>query len=131
MKLKRIIVMLLICAMLFSMVPATVFAEETETSASVDNGNITVEGTNGVGTLLSNELSQYQEEAAAEAQPEEKAAKKYICTVCGYEHEGELPEDFECPLCGGRLIKRTGKFGEFFGCSNYKRTKSSKVQNRS
>ena len=22
------------------------------------------------------------------------------CTVCGYEHEGDLPEDFECPLCG-------------------------------
>ena len=41
-----------------------------------------------------------QEEAAAEAQPEEKKTKKYICTVCGYEHEGELPEDFECPLCG-------------------------------
>jgi len=41
-----------------------------------------------------------QEEAAVEAQPEEKATKKYICTVCGYEHEGELPADYECPLCG-------------------------------
>lgn len=29
-------------------------------------------------------------------------------------------ERFECPLCGGHLIKRAGKFGEFFGCSNYK-----------
>lgn len=28
--------------------------------------------------------------------------KKYICTVCGYVHEtdGELPDDFKCPLCG-------------------------------
>lgn len=26
--------------------------------------------------------------------------EKWICTVCGYIHEGELPEDFECPLCG-------------------------------
>ncbi len=34
--------------------------------------------------------------------------KKYICDVCGYEYdeaaEGkaweELPEDYECPLCG-------------------------------
>ena len=27
--------------------------------------------------------------------------KKYVCTVCGYEHEAEnLPEDFVCPLCG-------------------------------
>lgn len=24
-----------------------------------------------------------------------------------------------CPRCGGELIKRKGKFGEFFGCSNY------------
>ncbi len=28
--------------------------------------------------------------------------KEYICTVCGYVHktEGELPEDFVCPICG-------------------------------
>ena len=25
--------------------------------------------------------------------------KKYRCTICGYIHEGELPEDFKCPLC--------------------------------
>lgn len=24
-----------------------------------------------------------------------------------------------CPKCGGNLIKRHGKYGEFFGCSNY------------
>lgn len=24
---------------------------------------------------------------------------KYRCTVCGYIHEGELPEDFVCPVC--------------------------------
>lgn len=26
--------------------------------------------------------------------------KKYRCKVCGYIHEGELPADFTCPLCG-------------------------------
>ena len=26
--------------------------------------------------------------------------EKWVCTVCGYVHEGPLPEDFECPLCG-------------------------------
>ncbi len=42
--------------------------------------------------------------------------KKYVCTLCGYEYDEEvgatdlgiepgtkfedLPEDFECPLCG-------------------------------
>lgn len=27
---------------------------------------------------------------------------KYVCTVCGYEEEfnGEIPEDYTCPLCG-------------------------------
>ena len=25
--------------------------------------------------------------------------KKWICTVCGYVHEGEQPPE-ECPLCG-------------------------------
>ncbi|MBE6885687.1 MAG: hypothetical protein E7486_01955 [Ruminococcaceae bacterium] len=23
----------------------------------------------------------------------------YVCGVCGYEHQGELPEDFKCPIC--------------------------------
>ena len=25
--------------------------------------------------------------------------KKYVCPVCGYVHEGELPEGFVCPVC--------------------------------
>ncbi|MEG0297869.1 MAG: ferritin family protein [Clostridium sp.] len=25
--------------------------------------------------------------------------KKFVCKVCGYIHEGELPEGFVCPLC--------------------------------
>ena len=29
-------------------------------------------------------------------------------------------EQWECPLCGGRLLKKKGPYGEFFGCSNYK-----------
>ncbi len=28
-------------------------------------------------------------------------------------------ERFTCPECGGRLIKRSGQYGEFYGCSNY------------
>ena len=26
--------------------------------------------------------------------------KKFVCPVCGYVHEGDMPEDFKCPLCG-------------------------------
>ena len=39
-----------------------------------------------------------------------------------YEELGRLlsgiPMDL-CPRCGGELVKRNGKFGAFFGCSNY------------
>lgn len=36
-----------------------------------------------------------------QATPEAKSGKTvYVCSVCGYEHEGEeLPEDFVCPWC--------------------------------
>ena len=30
---------------------------------------------------------------------EEIIMKKYRCTVCGYIHEGELTENFKCPVC--------------------------------
>ena len=57
--------------------------------------------------------------------------KAFIVTVNGQESEFAMElkerygeelkkEQFECPLCGGRLIKRHGPYGEFFGCSNYR-----------
>ena len=30
---------------------------------------------------------------------EEDIMEKWKCTVCGYVHEGPLPEDFKCPVC--------------------------------
>ena len=32
-------------------------------------------------------------------------------------------EQGKCPWCGGSLIKRNGKYGTFYGCSNYPRCK--------
>ena len=29
----------------------------------------------------------------------------------------------KCPKCGGQLVKRVGKYGNFIGCSNYPRCK--------
>ncbi len=26
--------------------------------------------------------------------------KRYVCQVCGHEHEGDMPLDFVCPICG-------------------------------
>jgi len=31
----------------------------------------------------------------------------------------EQREENKCPECGGKLIKRKGKYGEFMGCNNY------------
>ncbi len=28
-------------------------------------------------------------------------------------------EAHKCPMCQGKLVKRTGKYGEFYGCTNY------------
>lgn len=38
-----------------------------------------------------------------------------------YQEELEK-EHFTCPLCGGRLLVKEGKFGRFLGCSNFKTT---------
>lgn len=45
--------------------------------------------------------------------------KEYVCSVCGYVHktDGELPDDFKCPLCGAGkgafvLKKETAKTEE-------------------
>lgn len=57
--------------------------------------------------------------------------KAYLLTVSDHESEfvSELRvnygtemknERFECPLYGGRLVKRKGPYSEFYGCSNYK-----------
>lgn len=37
-------------------------------------------------------------------------------------HVEQIKEKFEgniCPFCGAQLIKRTGKYGEFWGCTKY------------
>lgn len=31
--------------------------------------------------------------------PQPVKAESWVCTVCGYVHEGPLPEDFVCPWC--------------------------------
>lgn len=41
-----------------------------------------------------------------------------------YEHrKSEAIKNGLCPKCGGKLILRQGKFGSFYGCSNYPRCK--------
>ncbi len=38
-------------------------------------------------------------------------------------YEDELKhEQFECPICGGKLLRKSGPYGDFFGCENYRTT---------
>jgi len=43
--------------------------------------------------------SNIKPQAPKKEEKEDDGTKKYVCTICGYVHEGELPEDFICPLC--------------------------------
>lgn len=56
--------------------------------------------------------------------------KAFLVTVSNQESEFAMElkerygeelkrEQWECPLCGGKLLKKSGPYGEFFGCSNY------------
>ncbi len=57
------------------------------------------------GKVLSDEKSvtyeYYQRniKAKPQAQAQSSAGEKWVCKVCGYVHEGALPEDFVCPWC--------------------------------
>ena len=37
-----------------------------------------------------------------------------------------IPIDEKCPDCGGELVKRSGRFGEFIACSNFPKCKYSR-----
>lgn len=41
-------------------------------------------------------------------------------SVSGEKVQAEVVEGELCPLCGGQLLKRNGRFGPFYACSNYK-----------
>lgn len=52
----------------------------------------------------------------------ESNVSEYVSIADRYKDEvgkEEVVNDGICPSCGGKLVKREGKYGEFFGCSNY------------
>ena len=53
---------------------------------------------------LSSEASVTYEYYQSDIKPKPEAVKKeegekWVCRICGYTHEGELPDDFICPWC--------------------------------
>lgn len=57
------------------------------------------------------EKCEYKADVGEDGTPKEKVKK-----------EIEL-SDYDCPKCGEKMAKRKGKYGEFFGCSQYFKTK--------
>lgn len=58
---KRILAFLMALVMVFTLLPLQAMATETQPETSVDTGNLTMEGTNGFGNLLSQEIQESQE----------------------------------------------------------------------
>ncbi|MCM1306503.1 MAG: NERD domain-containing protein [Bacteroides sp.] len=46
--------------------------------------------------------------------------------VKNIKHKNELVEHGLCPLCGGKLVVKNGKYGKFYGCSNFPKCKFKK-----
>lgn len=42
----------------------------------------------------------YIKEQAEQKEETKEEKELWVCDVCGYVHEGPLPEDFICPICG-------------------------------
>ena len=60
-------------------------------------------------------------EKAMEEQAKALLKRNTPCDV-NYEEKYHLNDNL-CPKCGGELVKRNGKYGEFYGCSNYPKCK--------
>ena len=41
----------------------------------------------------------YQNNVKPKPEAKKTDKKTYVCRICGYTHEGELPSDFICPWC--------------------------------
>ena len=44
----------------------------------------------------------------------------FVCELRSLYGEEMKREAFSCPICGGRLSRKSGPYGDFYGCENYK-----------
>ena len=57
-----------------------------------------------------------------------KIMKDHILWIKQKQRDTNNNKDNKCPLCGGNLVERKGKYGYFIGCSNYPKCKYTKKQ---
>jgi restriction system protein len=50
---------------------------------------------------------------------------KYI-RQAGKDIDVNIPESQKCPECGSKLVEKDGRYGKFYGCSNYPKCKFTK-----
>lgn len=61
---------------------------------------------------------------AAQMEPGRKADKQHLKDIGKVlEQKYDAITSGRCPRCGGTLVLRKGKFGKFYGCSNYPQCK--------
>lgn len=89
-------------------------------------GAITDKVDGGKGYFITTNVFTLATEKFAEGRPIELVDRfklmKYI-KLADVETPKSEEDGISCPSCGGQLVKRKGKYGEFLGCSNYPKCK--------
>ncbi|MCR5827564.1 MAG: topoisomerase DNA-binding C4 zinc finger domain-containing protein [Bacteroidales bacterium] len=71
--------------------------------------------------ILSSELMDYYRRRLLEViSTSESDRREHLGNVYRYkERRDEAVASGKCPRCGGSLVIRNGRYGQFYGCSNY------------
>jgi ssDNA-binding Zn-finger/Zn-ribbon topoisomerase 1 len=72
------------------------------------------------GTKYSTEEMQYVYQELINSSNKEISNREHVQNI--RKTQKELSQRI-CPRCGGKLVKKTGIYGEFFGCDNYPKCK--------
>lgn len=70
--------------------------------------------------LSSDQMDFYRRRLLEVISTSESARKEHLDNVYrNKERRDEAVANGRCPRCGGNLVLRNGKYGQFYGCSNY------------
>ncbi len=70
--------------------------------------------------LSSDQMGFYRRRLLEVISISESDRKEHLCNVYrNKERRDEAVASGRCPRCGGRLVLRNGRYGQFYGCSNY------------
>ena len=74
--------------------------------------------------ILNTDLVETKELLEAKNIKDKSARKVHVKNIKSNIKDKEIKEkNMICPKCGNKLIERSGKYGEFIGCSNYPKCK--------